>query len=690
MKNSILLFVLFVFQTALFPVLLSSQTFNYSNNYEIVKENQDDIYIQSTNQQINYLLQNITNRDNWDTLYISLDLPNPEIIVSGPFYNYLEYNFTMVTSTLMYILLNNEHQFQIGVRWKEFPDIFVVFEEDYSIDGTDTLEFSSLDAIYELEIQPLDQNGVIFNQLNGIESSEINIMIPQGVGYYAWQCLHYNEGTSYFSEISENFFIQCSSIFYDVEIDNYSCFIEFPLINGMNQNHILENMPEDYIHTNLQMYVTNENVDQTAVGFSWGIKYIDFRGEYYSFGGGVLHHVDSIEFWNGNMFLINQENAYFKNTVSLSSLTRKQSQIYTDCTTPNLEVINDSIGTYYSMLPPYNIYKAGNTDTLFFGETPTTFWLTWLNNTWGGNIAAFAGSYGIMREDIKPIDDFSFYKVKDWEGNIIFEGAGSSYILFNNPEPGNYTVEITNLSSPLNSGYGTSELISNFSFGAEDASPPTISPVQFRDILNKPTYRIGSGEQLALFFSAVDFNDHADSITGPIYFLYQPILDDSTKVFIKESRNENWMNVEIEKYYEDSISGYYYMADLSPYTNLDSTALDLKIKIRDYNDNSSIYVISPAILIDDFVITDIEAPLRESDDLGIGIYPNPATNRLTIQNNENIKISSITIMDATGKLIKQYNSSKSHIDISDIEQGVYFVKLIGGGKVLTKKIIIID
>ena len=60
----------------------------------------------------------------------------------------------------------------------------------------------------------------------------------------------------------------------------------------------------------------------------------------------------------------------------------------------------------------------------------------------------------------------------------------------------------------------------------------------------------------------------------------------------------------------------------------------------------------------------------------ISIYPNPAHNQLTISS-ENIAINKLEIFDITGKLVKQLTMSNEQlaIDISDLQKGVYFIKI---------------
>lgn len=70
------------------------------------------------------------------------------------------------------------------------------------------------------------------------------------------------------------------------------------------------------------------------------------------------------------------------------------------------------------------------------------------------------------------------------------------------------------------------------------------------------------------------------------------------------------------------------------------------------------------------------------------IYPNPATDILTIENLAIIKNGSITIVNIQGQLIMQQyiNQEKTNIDISNLEKGVYILKISNANGATIKKI----
>ena len=57
------------------------------------------------------------------------------------------------------------------------------------------------------------------------------------------------------------------------------------------------------------------------------------------------------------------------------------------------------------------------------------------------------------------------------------------------------------------------------------------------------------------------------------------------------------------------------------------------------------------------------------------VYPNPSNGLFTIQNAKNIE--SVTITDISGKVVlnKQFADNQSVIDISYLENGIYFLQI---------------
>ena len=68
--------------------------------------------------------------------------------------------------------------------------------------------------------------------------------------------------------------------------------------------------------------------------------------------------------------------------------------------------------------------------------------------------------------------------------------------------------------------------------------------------------------------------------------------------------------------------------------------------------------------------------IQDVENIEFTLYPNPAHNQITISS-ENLKINSIKILDITGRTIKRLlvNNEQSIIDVSDLSNGIYFIKI---------------
>ena len=68
------------------------------------------------------------------------------------------------------------------------------------------------------------------------------------------------------------------------------------------------------------------------------------------------------------------------------------------------------------------------------------------------------------------------------------------------------------------------------------------------------------------------------------------------------------------------------------------------------------------------------------------IYPNPVKDILNIQNANNIAIDKIEIIDMIGKIVMKQNGGE-HIDVQNLQQGIYLIQVSSGGNVYREKFI---
>jgi len=77
--------------------------------------------------------------------------------------------------------------------------------------------------------------------------------------------------------------------------------------------------------------------------------------------------------------------------------------------------------------------------------------------------------------------------------------------------------------------------------------------------------------------------------------------------------------------------------------------------------------------------------INEIKNKEISLYPNPTTSQLTINTTEQIK--SINILDVSGKTVKAITPNNNTIDVSDLTNGIYFLKIETENGIVTSKFI---
>jgi hypothetical protein len=101
-------------------------------------------------------------------------------------------------------------------------------------------------------------------------------------------------------------------------------------------------------------------------------------------------------------------------------------------------------------------------------------------------------------------------------------------------------------------------------------------------------------------------------------------------------------------------------------------------------------------VITDFGLTTIEGCVSFFGDIKenqientVLIYPNPATDDITVEIPDFSRDAAISIYNIQGKLIMQQQMSqvRSNVDISGLSQGLYMIKLITPEGIVTKKFI---
>ncbi|MEN0047292.1 MAG: T9SS type A sorting domain-containing protein [Bacteroidota bacterium] len=131
----------------------------------------------------------------------------------------------------------------------------------------------------------------------------------------------------------------------------------------------------------------------------------------------------------------------------------------------------------------------------------------------------------------------------------------------------------------------------------------------------------------------------------------------------------------------------------TPITGKMTFEIDSDIELEDFD-----YIIVQCVTINEpwghVALGEVEgecegtiSSIRQLSDNQLKIYPNPTNDWLNIQS-EDAQITAIQIYDLTGKeVFSTYGLNNNAIDISSLEQGIYWLKAVYNGDVLMSKIL---
>lgn len=112
-----------------------------------------------------------------------------------------------------------------------------------------------------------------------------------------------------------------------------------------------------------------------------------------------------------------------------------------------------------------------------------------------------------------------------------------------------------------------------------------------------------------------------------------------------------------------------------------ATANAIRVNFRNYSSSSDAF-------IDNVIVYQGTASIKDNNIAGLSIYPNPATGSvLNVTSHNNIE-KSVAIFDVLGKQVINTKTVNGSVNIADLNAGVYIVKVTEEGKTATRKLVV--
>ena len=77
--------------------------------------------------------------------------------------------------------------------------------------------------------------------------------------------------------------------------------------------------------------------------------------------------------------------------------------------------------------------------------------------------------------------------------------------------------------------------------------------------------------------------------------------------------------------------------------------------------------------------------IGENEMEAISVYPNPTRDVIFVGANNDLSVQRVEVFDLTGQMV--ISSTKVEIQVSDLESGIYFVRITADDRIVTQRIV---
>jgi hypothetical protein len=423
-------------------------------------------------------------------------------------------------------------------------------------------------------------------------------------------------------------------------------------------------------------------------GESFWLSY-QYNGKtYYTASGSIVNPVTiTTNEWDGELFSTTMKDTLMGYTAFIGTnlFASEEGSAQPWFFTPPFRENADSMGLYATSNPTPNVLFYHSNNRISLGRGVVYPYMLGVNYSSGSSTYIGLGNLlfeGQLNEERYADNALSEYSLTKENGSVIKKGTlgNFSYI---KASPGIYNFEVTNNNYLIDSTIiGKAVLKDKFNLSNSDMNPPYITSLQLKDVNNVVSCNMQKGDKLSLYFSILD--DNISSL-------------DSVEAYAKNYYQTDWQKLAISKICYDGLIGSYYTGDLSSFTNVDTSAIDLKITAADISGNVMEYTIQPSFTVGNFrgSYTSVvkTGTTIESCEL-YNNYPNPFNPGTYINYNipgdSYVKIEIFNILGQSVAKLFEGNQTrgmyKLYWNAGKFASGLYFCNFTVKGKVNYQKI----
>lgn len=565
-------------------------------------------------------------------------------------------------------------------------EIRYIIRENIVIEGYKEISIEREEAIHEIDFNGVAENGIEIASMPN-SATEFRIKYIGENGSFGILNVFDNNRKFFVSDFNEFSIysrqLQANDADKKIRIVNHQ-----PKV-GLDNSYQFKNSADEFVAQDFNIFVNpNQDTNKVMLGsaqiYSWGESYLF---------GGAYPYLTVVDKFSGRLY-INGDGDYenhIRTFLITDYISDPESWAFPSdgswFITGYFKAKNDSLFVMPSMhsspVVKGNIYKQISGGVINFGSGAIYNRLRSYNTE--NKIEIYSDFFGQLNERRESDVYHSTYQIFDDNGSLIAADSLQNFTPLEVPT-GKYKYVVDNNHFLIGNHKGSSRTISEFDLSEIYSFSPTVRSLQIINSSETVISNLKRGEKAKIIFA---------------------IRHDSrnNKVYLKESKNVEWNEVEVRDTTDQNKFAEYYVADLDEFTMNDSTGVDLKIISEDTKYNSKYtYILKPAFIVNywDGIVN-----VEEKAETNLNIkpltyslnqnYPNPFNPNTMIkyslpqQSNVTLKLYDVLgaeIATLVDKELKR-GSYEVEFDASNLSSGIYFYRLTAGNYVSVKKMILL-
>lgn len=525
------------------------------------------------------------------------DLPSVDLFVANKKYFLDYYSIEWVDKyTAEFIIPSGSYDMMFLYPPDTMGVISFIIREKELFNKFQTLYISSSEAKNNIHFQGVDEQGESLHSfdhyqlINDILFPDSSIFVALFYGAFTDPDLE--EVIIRTSDFSERFTMYCGEMQTDYWLENKVNILEHQPLHGLTGDIYLNNEPSEYSSLKINAFLSPYARDPYLAFGSFSRFFL----EYGTFGIGFAFPLKiDTKMWKGVLYMNKAPETKHEFNAFISTYNSMSINNSAWFDSPLFKVYEYGIGyTFFSELnalfrfPQGCEVNFGLQPVIAYAYFPDVFlrdskFLSFLNFT--------GGSLESRLSDLR----LSYYKLYDSEGGLVREDSVKNIRDFVYLSKGKYKYELLNSNFVVENIKGQSKLTAFFDTNKQDPTPPVFRVFQVRNSQNELTAKLKEGDSGYIIFTVADYYLLAGKYSYNMK--YQSVNKDSTKLYLKKHGTKDWSLIDSYVFYEDSILGKYYKADIPKTLTKKSSAIDLKISVEDMSGNKTIWESIPSIAV---------------------------------------------------------------------------------------------